>query len=80
MVLTLSRQFVTLTGTGKAVRVFFFRKRTREFPVLVQMKQAYFKQVGLRSNQQWEGAHIQNASFQFRDLAEGTKTQNSTFN
>jgi len=23
MVLTLSRQFVTLTGTGKAVRVFF---------------------------------------------------------
>ena len=24
MVLTLSRQFVTLTGTGKAVRVFFF--------------------------------------------------------
>jgi len=25
MVLTLSRQFVTLTGTGKAVRVFFLR-------------------------------------------------------
>ena len=24
MVLTLSRQFVTLTGTGKAVRVFYF--------------------------------------------------------
>jgi len=24
MVLTLSRQFVTLTGTGKAVRVFFY--------------------------------------------------------
>jgi hypothetical protein len=26
MVLTLSRQFVTLTGTGKAVRVFLFQK------------------------------------------------------
>jgi len=25
MVLTLSRQFVTLTGTGKAVRVFFWQ-------------------------------------------------------
>ena len=28
MVLTLSRQFVTLTGTGKAVRVFFYNLRT----------------------------------------------------
>ena len=27
MVLTLSRQFVTLTGTGKAVRVFFFSQK-----------------------------------------------------
>jgi len=34
MIMTLSRQFVTLTGTGKAVRVFFFCSTVRSLPVL----------------------------------------------
>ena len=36
MVLTLSRQFVTLTGTGKAVRVFFFSFRFAQQDIFVR--------------------------------------------
>jgi len=52
--------------------VFFFRKRTREISGSSSDETGLFY-VGLRSDQQQEGAHIQNASFQFRDSAEGTK-------